>query len=79
LKYNNDIIYIHDVLGYRLEDAIKELKNAGLLFDVVEIFPKVKREIVGELRVIKQQSSDAKYQLTVCKIPEFKDKEDGEI
>lgn len=79
MKYNNSNLESNlDVLGYRLDDAVEVLKNAGLLFYIVEIFPKVKKEIIGELRVIKQQISDGKYQLTVCKIQEFKDNDDGE-
>jgi hypothetical protein len=72
LKYNKNEFQI-DILGFKLEDAIDELSKANLPYEVLEIFPKTKKEISGELRVIKQELVNGINILTVCKIEQFKD------
>jgi beta-lactam-binding protein with PASTA domain len=77
LKYNKNEFPI-DILGFKLEEAIEELSKAGLSFQILEIFPKTKKEISGELRVIKQEVNNGINVLTVCKIELFKDNENEE-
>lgn len=77
MKYNKNDFPI-DILGFKLTDAIEELSKANLAYEVVEIFPKTKKEISDELRVIKQELKNEINILTVCKIEQFKDKENEE-
>ncbi len=72
MKFNKNEFPI-DILGFKLEEAIEELTKAGLAFEVLEIFPKTKKDISGELRVIKQELDSGINILTVCKIEQFKD------
>lgn len=77
MKYNKKDFPI-DILGFKLTDAIEKLSKDNLSYEVIEIFPKTKKEISGELRVIKQQLINESNILTVCKIEEFKDRENEE-
>lgn len=78
MKYNKKDFPI-DILGFKLTDAIEELSKAKLSYEIIEIFPKTKKEISGELRVIKQQLINKSNILTVCRIEEFKDRENEEF
>ncbi|MEI8215679.1 MAG: hypothetical protein WCF96_01140 [Eubacteriales bacterium] len=71
--------YKIDLLGYKLETAKEKLREKNISFEVIEIFPKSKKEVTGDLRVIQQKFGNNKYILTVCKVQEFEDKEYDQI
>ena len=71
--------YKIDLLGLKLETAKEKLREKNISFEVIEIFPKSKKEVIGGLRVIQQKFEDNKYTLTVCKVQEFEDKEYDQI
>ncbi|NLP29880.1 MAG: hypothetical protein GX363_01975 [Clostridiales bacterium] len=60
---------MYDLLGLYLDDAIKILSSKGLKWEITETGP-VKKMQDGYLRIIKQELSEDKYLLTLCKIPD---------
>lgn len=57
-----------DILGMELHDATALLEAEGLAFIIVETKPTKREPADGVLRVIKAQSQERGFVLTVCKI-----------
>jgi hypothetical protein len=59
-----------DVLGLRLPDAEKLLRQAGISYKIEETVPKKRQPVEGAERIIRQIQKDDHLLLTICKIPE---------
>jgi len=62
------LIDFPDVLGMELHDARALLEAEGLAFIITETKPSKKEVTEGVLRVIKVQSKEESFVLTVCRI-----------
>lgn len=67
-----------DVLGLKLDMALKRLNEEGIPFEVVETFPRSRNQISGELRVIKQTVEQGIIKITICQVPGFEVGDIGE-
>jgi len=59
-----------DLLGLSEDKAIRLLEARGLTWETVVTAPPRKPLDEGYLRVIKQEFTDGKYRLTLCKVPD---------